>query len=439
MASTDRETANPILRVFSQRKMAAILLLGFSSGLPLFLTSRTLQAWMTVEEVDLATIGYFSLVALPYSLKFFWAPLMDRFIPPFLGRRRGWLVITQVALMLVIGAMSLHDPSTGLQLLAINAILIAFFSASQDIVFDAYRVDALDEREMGAGAAIGVMGYRIAMLLSGSAALILADRGMPWPTVYLLIALFMLVGIGGAFWAPEPVMHTPPPQSLIKVVVESFSEFFHRTGFIWGLLILFFVIFFQLPDRFVGSMATPFLLQIGFNQTDIGAIQTGIGLVATLVGVMIGGAVVAALGINKSMWIFVFIQILSNLAYYWIAAVGPNRGVLVVAIIVENICGGMVTAVFVAFMMSLCSREFSATQFALLSSLMAFARDVIVAPAGQIAESTGWPTYFLLTLAIGLPAILLLPWIAPWNKQSPRGAAVHTGDVTDDPAQAKAA
>lgn len=417
-----------IIRAFTQRKMAAILLLGFSSGLPLYLTSQTLQAWMTVEGVDLTTIGLFSLVALPYSLKFLWAPAMDRYIPPLLGRRRGWLLITQIALMLAIGAMSLHDPSRGLQLLAFNAILIAFFSASQDVVFNAYQVDSLDEREMGAGAATGVLGYRIAMLITGSLALVLADR-LPWPAVYLLIALLMLVGIGASLWAPEPVLEKGPPQSLRAAVIDSFSEFFRRTGPVWGILIIAFVILYQLPDRFGQIMRTPFLLQTGFSQTVVGAIGGGIGLFATIVGVLAGGAVIAALGINRSIWIFAALQILSNLAYYWIAMVGADRGVLVTAIIVENLAGGLVTAAFVAYMMSLCNKQFSATQYALLTSLMSAARDVIASPAGRIAEATGWPTYFLFTLAIGLPAMLLLPWIVPWNAENPRGAAEHTGQV----------
>src|SRR5690606_20499136 len=230
--------------------------------------------------------------------------------------------------------MSLHDPSRGLQLLAFNAILIAFFSASQDVVFDAYKVDALDEREMGAGAAVGVLGYRIALLVTGSVALILADQ-IPWPTVYLLIAILMVIGIGAAIWAPEPVVESPPT-SFMRVVTDSFAEFFRRTGGLWGVLILVFILFYQLPDRFAANMATPFFLQIGFSQTEVGAIQGGIGLLATIVGVLAGGAIIAGLGINRSLWIFGVIQILTNLAYFWIANVGAEREILVIAIIVEN-------------------------------------------------------------------------------------------------------
>jgi PAT family beta-lactamase induction signal transducer AmpG len=413
--------------------MAAILLLGFGSGLPLYLTSRTLQAWMTIEGLDLSTIGLFSLVTLPYSLKFLWAPAFDRFVPRFLGRRRGWLVITQVLLLLAVAAMGLQDPQRALQLVALNAVLIAFFSASQDIVFDAYRVDVLEERELGAGAATGVLGYRIAMLVVGSAAFVLADR-MPWSTVYVVISLLMLLAVAGAIMAPEPRVTEHKPRTLGEAVITPFAEFFRRTGTSWGIVMLLFVICYQLPDRFVQIMATPFLLQTGFTQTEIGAIQGGIGLGSTIVGVIAGGAIVARLGINRSVIAFFALQILSNLAYYWIALSGPSQGRLVVAIVVENVSGGMVTAVFVAFMMSLCSRSFSATQYALLTSLMAFARDLLTAPAGRVAEITGWPTFFLLSMAVGLPALILLPLVVPWGWEHPRGAAAHTGEVEERPA-----
>lgn len=415
------------LRVFRQPKMVAILILGFSSGLPFYLTNRTLQAWMTIEEVDLTTIGLFSLVTLPYSLKFLWAPLIDRYVPPLLGRRRGWLLVTQIALLLSIAAMSLHDPSRTLQLLAFNAVLIALFSASQDVVYDAYRIDVLDEREMGAGAALGVLGYRVALIATGAVAFILADV-IPWPAVYLLVAAFMLVGIVATLRAPDPIDETPP-RSIVDAVVSPVSEFVSRTGIVWGTLILLFVIFYQLPDRFAQNMATPFLLQVGFSQTEIGALQGGLGIFATIVGIMIGGALVAEVGLNRSVWIAAAMQILSNLAYYWIAVVGPDQLILGVAVAIENVAGGLVTAVFVALLMSLCNRRFSATQYALLSSLMAAARDVIVAPAGRVVEMTGWPTFFLLTLAVGIPALVLLPVLVPWNGEKPRGAASHTGEV----------
>lgn len=421
--------AKSLSQVFTQRKMAAILLLGFASGMPLWLTARTLQAWMTVEGVDLTTIGLFALVTLPYSLKFLWAPALDRYVPPFLGRRRGWMVITQVLLMLTIGAMSLIDPQTSLRMLALNAVLIAFFSASQDIVYDAYKIDVLEERELGAGAAIGVLGYRIALLVTGSLAFVLADQ-MPWQMVYLVMAGLMLIGIGASFWAPEPLV-TGKPQTMAQAVVLPFREFFQRTGSAWAILILLFTILYQMSDRLGQNMVTPFLLDIGYSQTEIGAIQGGIGLISTIFGVIAGGAIIARIGVNRSLWAFLLLQIASNLAYYWIAMSGPDRGILTVAIIIENLSGGMVTAVFVAYLMSLCSRQFSATQFALLSSVMAAARDVLVTPAGAIAEATGWPTFFVITIAAGIPAAVMLPIVAPWRAEHPRGAALHTGEIEE--------
>jgi PAT family beta-lactamase induction signal transducer AmpG len=420
-----------ILRVFGQPKMAALLFLGFSSGVPLYLTSSTLQAWMTKEGVDLTTVGMVSLLSVPYSFKFVIAPLMDRYIPPFLGRRRGWLVITQIALLICIAAMSMHDPRRGLQLLAINALLIAFFSAAQDVVVDAYSIDVLEEREMGAGASLKVMGYRLALIVTGGVALMLADR-MSWPTVYLLMAALMLLGIGASIVAPEPVLKEGPPTSLLNAVVEPFMDFIRRAGPGLAVLLLLFVVLYSLSDRMVQNMTMPFLLARGYSQTDIGAIRGVIGLIATIVGVLVGGALVAKLGINRSLWVLAAIQMGSNLAYYWLAISPTSRGGLTAAIVIENFSGGLVTAGFVAFLMSLCSRQFSATQYALLSSFMAFARDVLVAPSGRLAEQTGWPQFFLITIAAGIPVLLLLPIIAPWTRENPRGAAVHTGDVAHD-------
>ncbi len=431
--SHEPRSAPSVFSVFGQRKMAALLFLGFSSGLPLFLTSSTLQAWMTVEGVDLTTVGMVSLLSVPYSFKFVIAPLMDRYIPPFLGRRRGWLLITQVALLVCVAAMSFHDPRRGLQLLAINALLIAFFSAAQDVVVDAYSIDVLEEREMGAGASLKVMGYRLALIVTGGVALMLADR-MSWPTVYLLMAALMLIGIAASVLAPEPVLREGPPATLASAVVEPFMDFVRRGGAVTAFVLLLFVVAYSLSDRMVQNMTVPFLLAQGYSQSAIGEIRGVIGLAATIVGVLVGGGLVAKLGINRSLWVLAAIQMGSNLAYYWLSVSPPSRSSLTVAIVIENFSGGLVTAGFVAFLMSLCSKQFSATQYALLSSFMAFARDVLVAPSGRLAEQTGWPQFFLLTIAAGIPVLLLLPYVAPWRRENPRGAAVHSGEVDDDPA-----
>ncbi|HEX2602901.1 MAG TPA: AmpG family muropeptide MFS transporter [Gemmatimonadaceae bacterium] len=420
-------TTSPF-RIFGQPKMAVLLFLGFSSGLPFYLTSKTLQAWMTTANVDLATIGFFSLVTLPYSLKFVWAPLMDRYTPPFLGRRRGWVLITQVILLLVIAAMSLHDPRTGLKMLAVNAIAIAFFSASQDISLDAYRTDVLETREMGAGAAVFVMGYRIAMITSGALAFFLADR-MPWNTVYVLIALLMVVGIITTFIAPEPVLNDAPPKTLAEAVVLPFADFFQRAGVLRALLVLLFIVLYKYSDSLAGSMTTPFLLQAGFSQSEVGAVFLGAGVIATIVGVVVAGAAIGKFGINKSLWMFLVFQGLSNLTYYGLSLSGRNHAFMTAAVITENFGLGLVTGVMTAYLMSMCNKRFTATQFALLSSLMAASRDILVAPAGKIIEATGWPTFFLITVGMAVPALLLLPFIAPWSRDIPIGAAPHTGET----------
>ena len=248
------ESGKSPVKIFGQPKMAALLFLGFSSGLPFYLTSKTLQAWMTTAHVDLATIGFFSLVTLPYSLKFVWAPVMDRYVPPFLGRRRGWVLITQILLLLAIAAMSLHDPQTGLKMLAINAIAIAFFSASQDISLDAYRTDVLQDREMGAGAAVFVLGYRIAMITTGALAFYLADR-IAWPSVYLVLSALLLVGIATTFVSPEPVLRDAPPKSLAEAVVLPFGEFFRRAGIGRAMLVLLFIVVSFSHPRLAKSLA----------------------------------------------------------------------------------------------------------------------------------------------------------------------------------------
>ena len=410
------KSISAFLQVFQSRKMAALLLLGFASGLPLFLTSTTLQAWMTREGVDLGAIGLFSLVALPYSLKFLWSPLLDRFVPPFLGRRRGWLVIAQVGLTVAIAAMALQNPKQSLQLLAINALVIAFFSASQDIAFDAYRTDLLEEREMGAGAAISVLGYRIALLVTGGLALRWADQ-VPWPMLYLCLAGLMLLSVLYSIWAPEPLGSDRSPETLSDAVRLPFLEFFQRSGLRRGVLILVFIVLYKFGDALVNNMATPFLLQTGFSQTDLGDIRGTMGLLATIVGILAGGALLSQLGINRSLWIFGGLQALSNLAYFALANLGQNYPTMVLAINIENFCGGLGTAGFVAFLMSLCNPSFSATQYALLSSLMAVSRDILVAPAGKLAAQTGWPLFFLLTLVAAVPGLALLPFFAPWNSQ----------------------
>jgi MFS transporter, PAT family, beta-lactamase induction signal transducer AmpG len=441
-----------LLQVFQSRKMAAILLLGFSSGLPFALTDDAFRAWMTRTQLDLRTIGFFSLVSLPYSLKFVWSPLLDRFVPPFLGRRRGWMVIGQVGLIAAILAIAVQmaivptvepaQQSSLLQLLALTALGIAFLSATQDIAIDAYRTDVLKERELGAGAALTILGYRIALLLTGWVAFVLADQ-ITWHWVYALMAGLMVIGLTTSFWAPEPARQESPPESLRQAVINPFLEFFQRLGANTAILTLVFIILFKVGDAMVAKMAIPFLggKGLGFSDSDIGTIRQGIGLFATIVGTLAGGAVLSRIGVNRSLWVFGALQAISNLGYYALAIVGKNYPFMIAAINVENFCSGLGTAGFIGFLMSLCNPRFSATQFALLSSLMAIGRDLIAGPtAGDLAfriqqwmqadsplrsipylagdGQQGWALFFLITLAASLPGLLLLPIFAPWNPRS---------------------
>jgi PAT family beta-lactamase induction signal transducer AmpG len=414
--------------------MAALIFLGFASGLPFNLigNGKAFQAWMTASGVDLTKIGLFSMIGLPYSLKFLWAPVLDRYIPPFLGRRRGWLLVTQVLLLVAIALMSLHDPTTGLQALAFNAILIAILSASQDIAGDAYRTDVLEDREMGAGAAIWVLGYRVALLLTGSLSFVLAEK-LSWGTVYAILSSLMIVGIIATFLAPEPKLKEAPPRSLADAVAMPFRDFFDRAGIGLGLAVLIFIVLYKYADALAGSMTTPFLLKTGFTQTEVGVVFGGAGLIATILGSIAAGAAIAKIGLNRSLWVFAVFQALSNLTYYGLALAGRNHTYMVAAIVIENFGVGLVSSALVAYIMSMCNRRFSATQFALLSSLVAASRDVLVAPGGKIAESMGWPSFFMITVVAGLPCIALLPFIAPWNRELPRGAVQRSEETLAGP------
>ena len=403
-----------ILAAFSSRRIFFVLLLGFSSGIPLALTGTTLQAWMASEGVDLAVIGVFSLVGLPYAVKYLWAPVMDRFVPPFLGRRRGWMLVTQAALALAVGAMAFSEPKAAPGLLAALSLLVAFFSASQDIVVDAWRTEVLSPEELGPGAGVHILGYRVAMLTSGAIALILADR-IPWRLVYLLMAGSLAVGIAASLLAPEPEIQGKPPRTLKEAVVDPFIEFFARPG---AVLILLFVVFYKLDVVMALALNTPFLLELGFTKTDIGAVTKGLGMAATIVGTLAGGAVVARSGMKASLWIFGVLQSVSTLSFLVLARLGHHYPMMVAAIGIENLCSGMGTAAYAAFLMSLCDKRFTATQYALLTSLMAVTRVVAGAPSGVLAKAYGWETYFLVSALAAIPGLLLLLRYDRWRGAS---------------------
>jgi len=394
--------------VFRSRKILVLLLLGFSSGLPLALTGGTLQAWLTVKGADLATIGLFALVGQPYTYKFLWAPLMDRYQIPLLGRRRGWLVVTQLALLGTIAWMGTLSPQDSPWMLAALALSVAFLSASQDIVFDAYRTDILGAKERGAGAAVSVFGYRIAMLVSGGLALILADGWLGWTGTYWLMAALMLIGVATVWVAEEPA--TPPraPHTLEQAVREPLVEFFARDG-AWLLLVL--IVLYKLGDAFAGSLSTAFLLRgPGFSLTEVGLVNKWLGVGATILGALAGGALMARLRLYRALLLFGVLQAVTNLGYLLLALAGKSYALMIGAVAAENLCGGMGTAAFVALLMALCDRRHSATQYALLSALAALGRVYVGPAAGEMAKIFGWPEFFLFTFLVALPGVAMLVW-----------------------------
>ncbi len=397
-----------MISVFRSKRIFLLLLLGFSSGLPLALTGATLQAWLAVEGIDIQAIGWFTLVGQPYVYKFLWAPLMDRYSIPLLGRRRGWLLATQAALLLAIACMGTVSPKEAPFLLAALALVVAFVSASQDIVFDAYRADVLRAEERGAGAAVSVLGYRIAMLVSGGLALILVDNWISWTQAYWLMAALMLVGVAATWAAAEPA--TPPraPKTLAEAVREPLAEYFSRHG-AWLLLLV--IILYKLGDAFAGTLSTAFLLRgAGFSLTDVGWANKWLGVGATILGLLIGGALMAKLRLFKSLLLFGFLQAFTNLGFMLLAAAGKSYPLMITVIAAENLCGGMGTAAFVALLMAMCDRRFSATQYALLSALASLGRVYVGPAAGALAESFGWTTFFFLTFLVALPGIAMLWW-----------------------------
>ncbi|MBD9430251.1 muropeptide transporter [Achromobacter sp. ACM03] len=393
--------------VYTSPRVAPLLVLGFASGLPLALTSGTLQAWATVENVPLQQIGFLTLVGSAYTLKFLWAPLVDRYAPPLLGRRRGWMLLTQLLLAVAIMAMGALSPSSALQTLALLAVLVAFLSATQDIAFDAYCTDVLRKDERGAGAAIKVMGYRLAMIVSGGLALILADQWIGWGNTYVLMGGLMLLCALATFWAPEPEHVARPPRTLGEAVGEPLREFFTRRG---ALAVLLLIVLYKLGDAFAGALSTTFLIRgAGFTPTEVGTVNKVLGLAATIIGALAGGSLMSRWGLYRSLMAFGLLQAVSNLAY-WLIAVSPkNLWLMAAGVGIENLCGGLGTASFVGLLMALCRQQFSATQFALLSALSAVGRTYLAGPlTPPLVEAMGWPGFFLLTVAIALPGLVLL-------------------------------
>lgn len=393
--------------IFSPRMLVAFLM-GFSCGVPLLLTLSVLQAWMKEEGVDLSVIGLFSLVGLPYTLKFLWSPILDRFSLPLFGRRRGWLLIFQVLLMVAVAGLGLSNPAANPWLLAGAAFLVTFFSASQDIVVDAYRREDLSDNELGLGSSLYINGYRVGMLLAGSGGLILADH-FSFQQVYLMMSASLLVGVLTTLLCREPEVAEGTPKTFRDAVLQPFVEYFSRDG---ALLILLFILLYKIGDQMASTMTIPFYLDIGFTKTQVGAIAKLFGFWATIGGGLLGGIILLRLGIFRSLWIFGIFQAVSTAGFSLLALIGNSLTGLAAVIAIENLTGGMGTAAYVAYMASITNKKFTATQYALLSSLMGIPRVLASAPTGFMAQSMGWPWFFLACTLVAIPGLILLKWVA---------------------------
>jgi MFS transporter, PAT family, beta-lactamase induction signal transducer AmpG len=406
--------------VFRDRNLAVITFLAFSSGLPLALSSATLQAWMTVEGVDLSTIGMVTLAGIPYTWKFLWAPAMDRYVPPFLGRRRGWLLVTQLILAGAIAGMATLSPRSDAVLLGAVALFTAFASASQDIVFDAYRTDIARPEERGLAGALTVAGYRIGMLASGALALVFAAGSgwipsLGWRGTYLLMAALMGVGIVATLAAREPPFVATAPKSLGQAYGEPLREFLSRNDALWMLLLL---VLYKLGDAFTFSLSTSFLLRgAGFSLADVAVVNKGMAIAATIAGALLGGALMVRLRLYRALLLFGILQAVATLSFMALALAGKDYPLMVLAVGLENFTSGMGTAAFVALLMALCDHRFTAAQYALLSALSAFGRVYVGPVAGYATDprylGLSWPVFFFVTFLLALPGLALLAWKRP--------------------------
>ena len=393
--------------------MLICVLTGFSSGLPLYILISLIPAWLRTTGVDLKAIGLFALIQLPFTWKFIWAPFFDRFSPP-LGRRRGWLIISQLALLLTVPVFGYIDPTLDIGLIIALSGLLAFFSASQDIVLDAYRRELLSDTELGLGNSIHVNAYKIAGLIPGSLSLILADH-LPWNLVFIITSLFILPGIAMTLLISEPKLVNGVPKTLKAAVIEPFQEFINRNGLKSAGLILAFIFFYKLGDSMATALATPFYLDLGFTKTEIGLIAKNAGLWPNVIGGLVGGFWMMKLGINRALWLFGLLQMLAILGFYGLATLGHNLPALAIAISVEALCVGLGTTAFVAFIAHTTNPLYTATQFALFSSLSAIPRTFANATTGYIVEYVGWQTFFIFCFLIAIPGMLLLLKVAPWS------------------------
>jgi PAT family beta-lactamase induction signal transducer AmpG len=396
-----------ILAAFRSKRVGMLTALGFASGLPLVMSGQTLSAWMATVGVDIKTIGLLTLVSLPYSLKFLWAPLLDRYTLPIFGRRRGWMALTQFGLCCAIWFESSVNPKAAPSRMAVAALLVALLSASQDIVSDAYRTDVLPPEERASGTSTFIFGYRIAMLVSGMGALALSDY-LPWPTVFRMVALLMLPAVVVTWRSPEPET-VRPPRTISAAFTRPFADFFSRPR---AVVVLGFVMFYKFGDYIASNLSVPFLITLDFSRTEIAALSKAIGFGAMTLGILLGGGLSAKVGVRRALFVFGVLSAATNSGYLALAIVGKNHLLLAAAIGIHNLCAGMADAAFVAYLTGLCNKSFSATQFALLSSASTLAGRTLGAAAGFVVDAGGWATFFGAAMAMAVPALILL-WLLP--------------------------
>ena len=398
------------------RRTLICIFTGFTSGLPLYILIQLVPAWLRSEGVGLAEIGFFSLIGFPYTWKFIWSPIMDRYTLPFLGRRRGWMLLTQLALAASIASMGFFKPEFSIWIIAYLAAAVAFFSASQDVVLDAYRRELLPDVELGLGNAVHVQAYRLAGLVPGSLALILSDH-LPWHTVFVIVAAFMIVGILLTLTIAEPDRHPAAPRTLQEAVFEPFREFIDRAGFRGAVLVLAFLFLYKLGDNMATALQTPFYIDLGFTRTQIGTVAKFASLIAAIVGGIAGGLVMVKFSINRALWMFGVVQIVSILGFAALAEIGNNLWMLGAATAFEYLGVGLGSAALIAFMARSTNPAFAATQFALFSALVSVPRIFANATTGLIVEKIGWTSFFLLCTLMAVPGMLLLFKVAPWNEE----------------------
>jgi PAT family beta-lactamase induction signal transducer AmpG len=416
-ASQDRTRRESFKEAILNRRMLICVFTGFTSGLPLYVLFQLVPGWLRTEGVGLAEIGFFALVQIPYTWKFLWSPIMDRFTLPFLGHRRGWMLLTQVALLGSIGALGFIKPDLNLWTVAYLSAAVAFFSASQDIVLDAYRRELLPDVELGLGNSIHVQAYRLSGLVPGALGFILADH-FDWSIVFVIIALFMLIGIVMTLVIDEAIARPTPPKTMRDAVIEPFRDFIGRSGLGPALLVLAFLFLYKLGDNMATALQSPFFIDIGFTLTQIGAIAKTAGLVAAITGGMVGGFVMVKLSINRALWLFGVVQIVSILGFALLSELGANPWMLGVVVAFEYIGVGLGSAALIAFMARTTNPAFAATQLALFTALASVPRVFANAVTGVIVEQVGWTNFFLLCTVLAIPGMLLLFKVAPWNEDS---------------------